>query len=341
METFHYAMDAGGMTPVVGIFADALNAVVYTGEAGYHAVTGDFGRAGSAIGNAGISAVAMVPGFGQGATATKWTARASRGVCSFHGDTQVLTSSGYLSIKDLKVGMSVWSRSDQTDQMEWKSVLAQYSNSYDETVSITVRDVETGEEHTIVSNKIHPFFVQVPQKSKLLHMVTMSAGDGVPPSSEGHHYRGTIANGHWVDASDLKAGYRLLNDDESWAEVVSIKIDGKALKAYNLTVADFHTYFVRGTANVNAQPVWVHNNCNSVFKTTKEAKQAAEKLGFKKINETTLDGQAIFKNGKRFITRDVDGHNGGAWKMGSSVKNLGSKKTRSGTFDVDLNRIGD
>ena len=32
MESFHYSMDAGGMTPVVGIFADALNAVVYTGE---------------------------------------------------------------------------------------------------------------------------------------------------------------------------------------------------------------------------------------------------------------------------------------------------------------------
>ncbi|MEP3244604.1 MAG: RHS repeat-associated core domain-containing protein, partial [Sneathiella sp.] len=74
LETFHYAMDGGGMTPVVGIFADALNAVVYTGEAGYHAVTGDFGRAGSAIGNAGVSVGAMVPGAGQGVTATKWAA---------------------------------------------------------------------------------------------------------------------------------------------------------------------------------------------------------------------------------------------------------------------------
>ncbi|MEP3324541.1 MAG: hypothetical protein ABJP91_23115, partial [Sneathiella sp.] len=77
LETFHYAMDGGGMTPVVGIFADALNAVVYTGEAGYHAVTGDFGRAGSAIGNAGISAAAMVPVFGQGATAAKYAGKAA------------------------------------------------------------------------------------------------------------------------------------------------------------------------------------------------------------------------------------------------------------------------
>jgi len=78
-----------------------------------------------------------------------------------------------------------------------------------------------------------------------------------------------------------------------------------------------------------------------VYKTTKEAKAAAEALGFKKISETVHDGQAVFKRGKDFITRDLDGHNGGAWKMADSVKNLGSKETRSGTFDVNLNRIGD
>ena len=78
-----------------------------------------------------------------------------------------------------------------------------------------------------------------------------------------------------------------------------------------------------------------------VYKTTKEAKQAAEALGFKKINETVHGGQAVFQRGKDFITRDLDGHNGGAWKMADSVKALGSKETRAGTFDVNLNRIGD
>ncbi|WP_263771806.1 hemagglutinin repeat-containing protein [Propionivibrio soli] len=78
-----------------------------------------------------------------------------------------------------------------------------------------------------------------------------------------------------------------------------------------------------------------------VYKTTKEAKVAAEALGFKKINETVHDGQAVFKRGNDFITRDLDGHNGGAWKMADSVKNLGSKETRAGTYDVNLNRIGD
>ena len=78
-----------------------------------------------------------------------------------------------------------------------------------------------------------------------------------------------------------------------------------------------------------------------VYKTTKEAKLAAEAMGFTKINDTIHGGQAVFKRGKDFITRDLDGHNGGAWKMADSVKNLGSKETRAGTFDVNLNRIGD
>ncbi|MDR8370167.1 hemagglutinin repeat-containing protein [Pseudomonas lactis] len=78
-----------------------------------------------------------------------------------------------------------------------------------------------------------------------------------------------------------------------------------------------------------------------VYRTNKEAKQAAEALGYKKINETVHDGQAVFKQGNLYITRDLDGHNGGAWKAAKSVKALGSKDTRLGTFDVNMKRIGD
>ncbi|MGO8579452.1 toxin C-terminal domain-containing protein, partial [Rhizobium leguminosarum] len=31
----------------------------------------------------------------------------------------------------------------------------------------------------------------------------------------------------------------------------------------------------------------------------------------------------------------------GAWKMATSIKNLGSKATRLGTYDTNINRIGD
>ncbi|MCJ1880741.1 toxin C-terminal domain-containing protein [Pseudomonas nitroreducens] len=59
------------------------------------------------------------------------------------------------------------------------------------------------------------------------------------------------------------------------------------------------------------------------------------------MNETVHGGQAVFKKGSFYITRDLDGHNGGAWKMATSVKDLSSRSTRMGTYDQNLKRIGD
>jgi hypothetical protein len=74
--------------------------------------------------------------------------------------------------------------------------------------------------------------------------------------------------------------------------------------------------------------------------TTSEATDLAKYNGFRKISEKS-HGQAVFYNGKTYITQDVDSHNGGIWKMGKTVKDLGSKDTRMGTYDALLNRIGD
>ena len=77
-----------------------------------------------------------------------------------------------------------------------------------------------------------------------------------------------------------------------------------------------------------------------VYRTTADATRAAETLGFSKINQRVA-GEAVYRRGNRFITRDRTGHNGGAWKMADSVNNLARKETRMGTFDSNLNRIGD
>jgi hypothetical protein len=74
--------------------------------------------------------------------------------------------------------------------------------------------------------------------------------------------------------------------------------------------------------------------------TNKEAAEAAAKLGYRKTNDR-CHGQAVFTNGRLFISADVDGHNGGVWKMADSPENLRSKKTRMGTYDANLNRVGD
>ena len=77
------------------------------------------------------------------------------------------------------------------------------------------------------------------------------------------------------------------------------------------------------------------------FATTADATTAATSLGYTKTSDIS-NGQAVYKRGNDYITRDVDGHIGGAWKRATSVANLASKTTRTGTFNADLTkRIGD
>ena len=166
--------------------------------------------------------------------------------CSFRGDMEVKTEQGYKPIQSIKVGDKVYAKNELTGQMTYQRVQAHYNNPYDFTVYVEVID-EQGKHQTIVSNKIHPFFTQVNQ------------GELVP-SSEGHHYNGEIQNAQWVDAQNLKAGYKLLSENNHWQTVKGVSIKAEKLSAYNLTVETDHTYFIKG-ANSDLDGVWVHNNC--------------------------------------------------------------------------------
>ena len=78
------------------------------------------------------------------------------------------------------------------------------------------------------------------------------------------------------------------------------------------------------------------------FKTEKEAKAAAASIGYSDTGILTKRKTKVYKKGNSYITRDLDGHNGGVWKEASSIKNLESKVTRNGTFDKEMKkRIGD
>jgi filamentous hemagglutinin len=228
-----------------------------------HGGLGNAEAAGEVIGSVAITLAGAVTGvYGAAATASRLgvrvttrVARASaartgplRTTCSFDGGTFVKTQLGFTQIKDIKAGEDkVWARDTETGAMGYRLVEAHYSNPYDVTVKVSINDVETNKPQTLISNKIHPFFVQLPE------------GEAVPESSEGHSYSGEITRGAWVDASNLKAGYRLLNDDGSWATVTGVAVESTPLTAYNLTVEGYHTYFVTG--DKDASPVWVHNDC--------------------------------------------------------------------------------
>ena len=83
--------------------------------------------------------------------------------------------------------------------------------------------------------------------------------------------------------------------------------------------------------------------------TSKESATAANKLGFEKTKYRAKNGEPIYynKKTKTYISQDIgsaDGsgpHNGGVWKQVKSPEALNSKRTRMGTYDMNLNRIGD
>ena len=232
--------------------------------------------------------------------------------CSFHGSTLVKTADGYKAIAHIRVGDRVFAKDEASGETGYKPVTARYGNPYQETVYIEVSD-GLGKIQTLVSNRIHPFY----------------------------------SGGKWIKAEDLKAGSRLFAENGAEQTVQSVTVKPEPLQAYNLTVADWHTYFVKGD-KAETEGVWVHNECpprktpsTPVYRNDSEAYAAAKELGYRKIKERTRNDAAIFKKGNSYISRDKDGHNGGAWKEASSPEKLNKKETRNGTFDKNLNRIGD
>ena len=80
------------------------------------------------------------------------------------------------------------------------------------------------------------------------------AGGGVLRATD-HHPFWDATRGDFVDAIDLATGDELLTADGHRAVVSSVTTRRADLVAYNLTVADLHTYYVLG----GATPVLVHN----------------------------------------------------------------------------------
>jgi hypothetical protein len=153
-------------------------------------------------------------------------------------------------------------------------------------------------------------------------------------------YRYADPEGNWAETAadiySLQEGYRSYLNNLSKGDYRSAAVDTAGIVVDAISAAAPGIYVGAGVAIKASRKIG-----KPLYKTTQEATKAAKKLGFTKINETVHGGQAVFKKGKRYITRDLDGHNGGVWKGAKSIKGLSSKKTRTGTYDRDLKRIGD
>lgn len=59
---------------------------------------------------------------------------------------------------------------------------------------------------------------------------------------------------------------------------------------------------------------------------SQEAEEIARELGFKPDNDPPFNthGQKAFRKGSQWISRDIDSHNGGYWKLFNKIKRLGT-----------------
>lgn len=128
--------------------------------------------------------------------------------------------------------------------MGYRSVLNTINSTDPDTAYLVVED-KNGKRQTIVSDSRHPYFAQY-------------GDDPTPPApSAGKPYHGDIKNAYWVNAANLEAGHKLLDDHNHWQTVISVTVKQEPLNSYNLEVDTDHTYFIRGLQGERG--IWVHN----------------------------------------------------------------------------------
>ncbi|SEA34004.1 toxin C-terminal domain-containing protein [Leifsonia sp. 21MFCrub1.1] len=169
-------------------------------------------------------------------------------------------------------------------------------------------------------------------------MVSSTGGDAVIHTTAKHPV--WVPSEHkWIDAGLLQVGESVQAADGSQVTVSRVLRVAGVKPMWDLTVSTTHDFYV----GAGESSVLVHNcpAADGVERLTSPQQKALAKLnGWQQTNRTS-NGQPIFKVGKNYVSYDVDGHNGGVWKMARTPEALASKSTRMGTYDSNLNRIGD
>lgn len=123
----------------------------------------------------------------------------------------------------------VWSKNELTGEMLLQPVLEALYYDYRETVYLEVENDAYGVIQTIVSNKVHPYFVRrTSEEFAEARALNVAFKAGMHITSE---YQGSIANGHWIEAADVLVGDHMLGADESWHSVVSVQIIKEPIRA--------------------------------------------------------------------------------------------------------------
>ena len=137
----------------------------------------------------------------------------------------------------------------------------------------------------------------------------------------------------WQEAKMLEPGEALLSISGSTVEIDSIQTQKGSFTVFNLEVEGIRTYCVSDLG------ILVHNKGDVNYS------EFAQQLGYtRRISPQKAPfnshGQPVFSNGRTYITPDI-GHSRnnpnptGYWKM------FDRRGRRLGTYDANLNRIGD
>lgn len=146
--------------------------------------------------------------------------KAFKAGCSFDGETLVATERGLVPIFKIEVGDRVLSRNEQTGVESYQNVLATFNDWHESTLEVWIE--KDGVSDSIITTVEHPFFV---------------FGKG------------------FVRAETLQSGDLLQLASGRYASVARLVGHNVGQRAYNLTVANDHTYFVGRSG------AWVHNSC--------------------------------------------------------------------------------
>ncbi|WP_246132400.1 polymorphic toxin-type HINT domain-containing protein, partial [Paenibacillus hemerocallicola] len=194
----------------------------------------------------------------------------------FTAGTKVLTDEGEKNIEDIEVGDKVLSKDEETGEVAYKEVTATFNHETDEIYNIHVGG------QAIESTFNHPFYV----KDK-----------------------------GWTFVKDLQVGDLLVQSDGNTLMIDSIELEHKQVTVYNMTVDEFHTYFVSDLE------IWVHNtNCS--WNTVVESKNATR----------TIDGLA--KEQREALDKAVQGLASG------NTSGLNVHRLSDGRWAADVKGIG-
>ena len=138
--------------------------------------------------------------------------------CLIEG-TKVLTEKGMKNIEDISIGDKVYSMNTQNNQKELRKVNAVYRGETSETYKIMIGNEE------IQTTARHKFYT---------------------------------ADRGWIVASSLEVGEEIIDKDSNKLKITKIeqKRYEKPVKIYDLTVEEYHNYFITESAILVHNKAW-------------------------------------------------------------------------------------